>query len=54
MGISSLAELPKLPDMNGGDGVLELQRRIEELQSNGGGQISLDDLKENDQQSDGE
>ena len=54
MGISSLAELPKLPDMNGGDGVLELQRRIEELQSNGGGQISLDDLKENDQHSDGE
>ena len=54
MGISSLDELPKLPDMSGGDGVLELQRRIEELQSNGGGQISLDDLKENDQQSDGE
>ena len=52
MGIRSLDELPKLPDMSGGDGVAELQRRIEELQSNGGDQISLDDL--NDKQSDGE
>ena len=54
MGISSLDELPRLPDMSGGDGVTELQRRIEELQSSGGAQISLDDLEENDHQSDGE
>ena len=54
MGISSLDELPKLPDMSGGDGVPELQRRIEELQSNGGAQISLDDLEENEHLSDGE
>lgn len=47
MGVSSLQELPKLPDMSGGDGVLALQRKIEELQSNGGSdQISLDDLNQ--------
>ena len=54
MGVSSLEELPKLPDMSGGDGVVELQRRIEELQSNGGDQISLDELEESEKQSDGE
>ena len=55
MGVSSLDELPKLPDMSSGDGVLELQRRIEELQSNsGGGQISLDELDQREHQSDGE
>ena len=43
MGISSLEELPKLPDLSGGDGVLALQRKIEQLQSKGD-QISLDDL----------
>lgn len=45
MGVSSLQELPKLPDMSGGDGVLALQRKIEELQNNGGSdQITLDEL----------
>ena len=52
MGISSLDELPKLPDMSGGDGVMELQRRIEELQS--GGQISMDDYHDSLTSSDGE
>lgn len=54
MSVSSLDELPKLPDMNGSDGLLELQRRIEELQTNGSDQISLDDLEEPDNLSDGE
>ena len=52
MGLSSLEELPKLPDMSGGDGVLELQRRIEELQS-GGDQLSLDDLEKTEEPGDG-
>lgn len=51
MGVSSLEELPKLPDMNSADGVLELQRKIEELQS--GGQLSLEDLEKTDEHSDG-
>lgn len=46
MGVSSLGELPKLPDMSGGEGVLELQRRIEQLQSADGGQIRLEELNE--------
>lgn len=54
MSVSSLDELPRLPDMNAGDGLLELQRRIEELQSNGRDQISMDDLEQSDNQSDGE
>ncbi len=55
MGVSSLDELPKLPDMNGGDGAAELQRRIEELQGGSGGkQLSLEELGETDNQSDGE
>ena len=53
MGVSSLEELPKLPDMSGGDGVEELQRRIEELQS-GGAQISLEELNVSEKTSDGE
>ena len=53
MGVSSLEELPKLPDMSGGDGVLELQRRIEELQTHGGDQLSLTDLEKPDDPSDG-
>ena len=52
MGIRSLDELPRLPDMSGGDGVAELQRKIEELQASGGDQISLDDLIRPDDQSD--
>ena len=54
MGVSTLSELPKLPDLSGGDGVAELQRRIEELQNNGSDQISLEDLDHTDDQSDGE
>ena len=55
MGVSSLDELPKLPDVNGGDGAAELQRRIEELQGGSGGkQLSLEELGETDNQSDGE
>ena len=54
MGVSALEELPKLPDMSGGEGVVELQRRIEELQNSGSGQISLDDFGDTDDQSDGE
>jgi segregation and condensation protein B len=54
MGVSSLEELPKLPDMSGGDGAAELQRKIEELQSGGSDQISLDDLDGSYDQSDGE
>ena len=47
MSVSSLEELPKLPDMSGGDGVMELQRKIEQLQSaeNGGEQLSLSDIQ---------
>ena len=54
MGVSSLDELPKLPDMSSADGVLELQRKIEELQNGGGGQISLDDLAGTEDADDGE
>ena len=54
MGVSALSELPKLPDMSGGDGVAELQRRIEELQTNGADQITLDELEESEEKSDGE
>ena len=46
MSISSLDELPRLPDMSGSEGVAELQRKIEQLQQNGGvEQISLDEIK---------
>ena len=54
MGVSSLSELPKLPDMSGGDGVAELQRRIEELQTNGADQITLEEREESEEKSDGE
>ena len=47
MAVSSLEELPKLPDMSGGDGVMELQRKIEQLQNaeNGGEQLSLSEIQ---------
>jgi len=47
MSVSSLEELPKLPDMSGGDGVMELQRKIEQLQSaeNGVEQMSLSEIQ---------
>lgn len=47
MGVSKLDELPRLPDLSGGEGVLALQRKIEELQSNGGSdQISIEELSQ--------
>ena len=47
MSVSSLEELPKLPDMSSGDGVMELQRKIEQLQNaeNGGEQLSLYEIQ---------
>lgn len=47
MSVSSLEELPKLPDMSVGDGVMELQRKIEQLQNaeNGGEQLSLSEIQ---------
>ncbi|MBR0040430.1 MAG: SMC-Scp complex subunit ScpB [Oscillospiraceae bacterium] len=57
MGVSSLDELPKLPDLNSADGVQELQKKIEELQSGSSDQISLDEFKEKEgteETSDGE
>ena len=47
MSVSSLEELPRLPDMSGGDGVMELQRKIEQLQNaeNGGEQLSLSEIQ---------
>lgn len=47
MSVSSLEELPKLPDMSGGDGVRELQRKIEQLQNAeiGGEQLSLSEIQ---------
>ena len=54
MGVNSLDELPKLPDMSGGDGIAELQRKIEELQSGKAEQIRLEELTDSDNQSDGE
>ena len=48
MGVRSLDELPKLPDMSGGEGMEELLRKIEQLQeSSGVEQISLDEIKAN-------
>ena len=50
MGVRSLDELPKLPDMSGGEGMEELQRKIEQLQeSSGVEQISLDEIKANEE-----
>ena len=50
MGVRSLDELPKLPDMSGGEGMEELQRKIEQLQeSSGVEQISLDEIIANEE-----
>ena len=47
MGVSSLDELPPLPDMTTSDGAQELRRRIDELQDSGlTGQITLSELAE--------
>ena len=47
MGISSLDELPPLPDMTGGEGLEKLQRQIEQLQNAGGEeQMALSEITE--------
>ncbi len=47
MGVSSLSELPPLPDMTGGEGVEKLRHAIDELQSGvTRGQISMEELDE--------
>ena len=47
MGISSLDELPELPDMNTNDGVDKLKSEIERLRSGDYHQITINDLPEN-------
>lgn len=47
MGISSLDELPELPDMNTNDGVDKLKSEIERLRSGDYQQITINDLPEN-------
>lgn len=41
MGISSLRELPELPDMSSNEGIDLLRRKIEELQNNGNEQLKI-------------
>ena len=52
MGISDLIAAFIAEELEQADGVLELQRRIEELQS-GGDQLSLEDIEKTDEHSDG-
>lgn len=47
MGISSLDELPELPDMNTNEGVDKLKSEIERLRSGDYQQITINDLPEN-------
>ncbi len=47
MGISSLDELPELPDMNTNEGVDKLKSEIERLRSGEYQQITINDLPEN-------
>lgn len=47
MGISSLDELPPLPDMNTSEGMDKLQNEIERLRSGDYQQITINDLSEN-------
>ncbi len=47
MGISSLDDLPELPDMNTNDGVDKLKSEIERLRSGDYQQITINDLPEN-------
>ncbi len=47
MGISSLDELPELPDMNTNEGVDKLESEIERLRSGEYQQITINDLPEN-------
>lgn len=44
MGISKLADLPKLPDMTNGEGIERLQSAIDQLQNKDTQQISLGDV----------
>ena len=46
MGISSLSELPELPDISAGDGVKKLEDAIEKLSTVGDGQMHIEELDE--------
>lgn len=45
MGISSLAELPELPDISSGDGVKKLEDAIEKLNTVGENQLRMEEIK---------
>ena len=44
MGVSSLSQLPPLPDMKGGEGIEKLQNAIDLLQNKDAQQISLNEI----------
>lgn len=44
MGISELSQLPKLPDMTNGEGMVKLQNAIDELQNASNGQMSISEI----------
>lgn len=46
MGISSLSELPELPDISSGDGVRKLEDAIEKLSTVGDRQMHIEELSE--------
>ena len=45
MGVSSLEELPELPDITAGDGIQKLEEAIEKLNSVGENQLSIEEIK---------
>jgi len=45
MGVSSLEELPELPDISSSDGVKKLEDTIQKLSTVGGDQLQIDELK---------
>ena len=45
MGVSSLDELPELPDISSGDGVKKLEDAIEKLNTVGDNQLRMEELK---------
>ena len=45
MGVSSLEELPELPDITSGDGVKKLEDAIEKLSTVGENQLEIEELK---------
>jgi len=45
MGVSSLEELPELPELNSGEGVKKLEAAIEKLNTVGENQLSIEDVK---------